>query len=286
MVSLHPAGDGLWRSLLPQASGRSYRLCRNYSDADVCNWAIPEEDHDPLCRSCRLTRVIPDLGREGAQAAWYKLEAAKRRLIYSLMHLGVAVVSRSEDPSAASPSSSWRTRARRARRRITGHANGLITVNIAEADDAERERRRVQFREPYRTLLGHFRHEIGHYYWEWLIESGPRHEPLPGAVRRRACGLCGRAPAASRTTVALRRGRPATSRRTRAPTVGGLGRNVGALPPHDRHAGDGRRLRRFAASRGATTIRRSRPRRYRASRSAPPSTNGDSGCRLPICSTT
>jgi hypothetical protein len=115
MVSLQPAGAGLWRSLLPQAAGRSYRLCRNYSDADVCNWAIPEDDPDPLCRSCRLTRVIPDLGREGAQAAWYKLEAAKRRLIYSLMHLGVAIVSRSEDPNAASPSSSSRTRtARRA----------------------------------------------------------------------------------------------------------------------------------------------------------------------------
>jgi hypothetical protein len=52
---------------------------------------------------------------------------------------------------------------------LTGHADGVITINIAEADDPERERRRTQLHEPYRTLLGHFRHEIGHYYWDRLI---------------------------------------------------------------------------------------------------------------------
>jgi hypothetical protein len=54
---------------------------------------------------------------------------------------------------------------------LTGHANGLITINIAEADDVERERRRQQLHEPYRTLLGHFRHEVGHYYWDRLIKD-------------------------------------------------------------------------------------------------------------------
>jgi len=56
----------------------------------------------------------------------------------------------------------------------TGHADGIITINIAEADDAERERRRRQLYEPYRTLLGHFRHESGHYYWDLLIKNSPR----------------------------------------------------------------------------------------------------------------
>ena len=52
---------------------------------------------------------------------------------------------------------------------LTGHASGLITLNVEEADDAKREKIRHDLREPYRTLLGHFRHEIGHYYWDRLV---------------------------------------------------------------------------------------------------------------------
>jgi hypothetical protein len=52
---------------------------------------------------------------------------------------------------------------------MTGHTDGVITINLAEADDLECERRRHQMGEPHRTLLGHFRHEIGHYYWDRLI---------------------------------------------------------------------------------------------------------------------
>ena len=59
---------------------------------------------------------------------------------------------------------------------VTGHASGLITINLAEADDAERERQRNRMGEPYRTLLGHFRHEIAHYYWSRLIENSNRLE--------------------------------------------------------------------------------------------------------------
>jgi hypothetical protein len=56
---------------------------------------------------------------------------------------------------------------------LTGHDNGLITINIAEADDAERERRRLSMGEPYRTLLGHLRHEVGHYFWNVLVRDDP-----------------------------------------------------------------------------------------------------------------
>jgi len=178
MGSLDGAGDGLWRSPLKLAAGRTYRLCGNYTAHDICNWAIPADDRDPLCRSCRLTRVIPDLARDGAQAAWYRLEAAKRRLIYSLLHLGVPVVSRSEDSERGLAFEFLADTEEPGARVVTGHANGLITLNIAEADDVERERRRHRFNEPYRTVLGHFRHEIGHYYWQWLIEGGPRLEPF------------------------------------------------------------------------------------------------------------
>src|SRR6218665_1784299 len=56
---------------------------------------------------------------------------------------------------------------------MTGHAAGVITLNVAEADDDERVRRRVQLFEPYRTLLGHLRHESGHYYWDQLVRDHP-----------------------------------------------------------------------------------------------------------------
>jgi hypothetical protein len=55
---------------------------------------------------------------------------------------------------------------------LTGHENGLITLNINEADDAQREKIRKQMGEPYRTLLGHFRHEVGHYFWDVLVRDG------------------------------------------------------------------------------------------------------------------
>lgn len=169
MAAGQPHVDGQWRTELPEASRRRFRACRNYSEQNVCNWLVPDEDPQPFCESCRLTRVIPNLARPGNHAAWFKLEAAKRRLLYSLRQLHCPIEKISyhflSDEYAAEPV-------------LTGHARGVITVNIAEADDAERERRRQQMREPYRTLLGHFRHEIGHYYWERLISSSARLEPF------------------------------------------------------------------------------------------------------------
>jgi hypothetical protein len=177
--SLDPAGENLWRSSFGQAEGKKYRLCENYSKESVCNWAVPAEDPDPLCRSCRLTQVIPDLTRPGYKEAWYKLESAKRRLVYSLVTLGCPIKSKSDDPEGglayrflADPETPGADPV------FTGHANGVITLNLAEADDAERERRRQQLHEPYRTLLGHFRHEAGHYYWEKLIRKSPRIDPF------------------------------------------------------------------------------------------------------------
>jgi hypothetical protein len=100
------------------------------------------------------------------------IEVAKHRLFYTLIKLRLPLATRREDPeglafdfiAAATPSAPV----------MTGHANGLVTINLAEADDAERERARNQMGEPYRTLLGHFRHEIAHYYWSRLIENSNR----------------------------------------------------------------------------------------------------------------
>jgi hypothetical protein len=136
---------------------------------------VPADDANPLCRSCRLTRVIPDLGVPGNKAAWFRLEAAKRRLVYSLLYLGVPLEGKIEHPQRglafeflADPPGAPKV--------TTGHADGVITVNIAEADDAERVKRRVQLHEPYRTLVGHMRHEVGHYYWDRLVRDAPRLE--------------------------------------------------------------------------------------------------------------
>jgi hypothetical protein len=158
--ALNPSGGATWRS----TAGADYRLCQNYSVHDVCNWAVLANDFNPYCISCRLTRVIPDLSVDGNKMAWAKFEAAKRRLNYSLLGFGLPVTSKTDDPERGV---SYEFLADLPNQpALTGHEFGVITINIAEADDAERERRRLQLHEPYRTILGHFRHEIGHYYWD------------------------------------------------------------------------------------------------------------------------
>lgn len=174
MVSLE--GDGEEKTT-PAAPGRKYRLCANYTRNNTCNWAVPADSPHELCESCRFTRVIPDLSQPELKTAWYKLEVAKRRVLYEIAGLGLPLVAKADDEAsglafeflADSPEAG-------AAPVLTGHANGVITIALAEADDAERERRRQQMHEPYRTLLGHFRHEIGHYYWDRLIRDGGRRE--------------------------------------------------------------------------------------------------------------
>jgi hypothetical protein len=96
--SLQAVAGGAWQSPIPAASGHTYRLCENYDGANVCNWAVLADDPNPLCRSCRLTRVIPDLSQPGHREAWYRLEVAKRRLVYSLLSLLLPLHNKVEDP--------------------------------------------------------------------------------------------------------------------------------------------------------------------------------------------
>ena len=153
------------------AGGAAYRLCRNWTDHSVCNWAVPAEDPHELCRACRLNLVIPQLSDPAAAAAWARLEAAKRRLVYSLLQLGLRVEPRADDAERGLAFSFKQDLPDEKVR--TGHDDGVITINLAEADDAFREKMRVQLGEPYRTVLGHFRHEIGHYYWARLVDGTP-----------------------------------------------------------------------------------------------------------------
>lgn len=168
--------EGLWR---PRARGKKpssarYRLCHNHTAQNACNFAVPSEDPNPLCVACRLTRVLPDLSQPDNPQRWYRMEVAKRRLFYTLGKLGL-LATNPADGRADGPVFEFLADMP-GQPVMTGHAQGLITLNVAEADDAERVRRRVEMHEPYRTLLGHFRHESGHYYWDRLIDEGGRAE--------------------------------------------------------------------------------------------------------------
>jgi len=168
--------DALWRPRTrgKQTSAARYRLCGNHTSQNACNFAVPAHDPNPLCVSCRLTRILPDLSVPGNPQRWFRLEAAKRRLFYTLGKLGLLAT----DPAngeADGPIFEFLADVP-GHPVLTGHAQGVITINVAEADDAERVKRREEMHEPYRTLLGHFRHESGHYYWDRLIDEGGRTE--------------------------------------------------------------------------------------------------------------
>ncbi|MGF1531188.1 MAG: putative zinc-binding metallopeptidase [Puniceicoccaceae bacterium] len=175
--ALEPAGNGLWETV---GDRQLVKLCKNYQVFSVCNWILPAESPEDFCLSCRFNEVIPDLRVAGNQQRWQTLENAKRRLLYSLLRLKLPLTPRSIDPSGLGfafladedPAHSQAP----AEKVLTGHANGLITLNIAEADSSERERVREEMGEPYRTILGHFRHESGHYYWDRLIHQTDKME--------------------------------------------------------------------------------------------------------------
>ncbi len=169
LVSLEPDGDHFRAPPLP---GQSFVYCAN-SQHGACNWLVEyNPGGEPFCRACRHNGVIPPMDNPENVAEWQVIERAKKRLFYSLLRLNLPIATRAEDPmhglrfefladtGADKPV-------------MTGHDSGIITLSLAEADDAERERRRAAMHEPYRTLLGHFRHEIGHYYWDLLVEPSP-----------------------------------------------------------------------------------------------------------------
>lgn len=149
-----------------------WKRCANFELAAGCNWLVRAEETETLCRSCRLNRTIPNLSNAQNGEWWRKIEVAKRRMVAQLLSLGLPVVSESEDPARGLAFDFLRS-PENGPRVLTGHADGLITLNVEEADDSVREKTRNEMREPYRTLLGHFRHEVGHYYWDRLVAGTP-----------------------------------------------------------------------------------------------------------------
>ncbi len=181
--AFHQTPQGTF-AVVGDKSGRLWKKCRNYVEENVCNWMLPADSAEGYCPSCRLNEVIPDLSAGNNHALWAKMEAAKRRLTFSLLRLRLPVLSKEDNPERglayrflADPDDDFA----QTRRILTGHDGGVITINIAEADDAVREKMRLDMREVYRTLLGHFRHESGHYYWDRLFADTGR-EPEFRAV--------------------------------------------------------------------------------------------------------
>ena len=176
VVAIQPGpAPGTW---VEQGREELLKFCGNRDSAASCNWMMFAHNPQTLCMACRLNRTIPNLGDSDNAWYWARIEAAKRRLVSQLVALELPVRSKvTEDPERGlmfdflrSPPNGPRV--------MTGHASGLITINVEEADDAKREKIKHDLHEPYRTLLGHFRHEVGHYYWDRLIWNTPWLEPF------------------------------------------------------------------------------------------------------------
>ncbi len=176
MLTLLPENAGHWWVNRKRMKMRSCAL----RDHPVgCNWLVSKNDKHEQCCACRLTRTIPQQNIPINVRRWTVLERAKKRLMYSLLALGLPIVSREDDPEYGLTFDfleDQRSNPLIKREFVyTGHNNGVITVNVVEADDSYRVTTRERMNERYRTVLGHFRHESGHYYWDKLIKDSEWH---------------------------------------------------------------------------------------------------------------
>lgn len=162
MVTLLPAGENVFTD--SKNNKNTWRFCSNAQHA-ACNWLIPASQPGEFCIACDVNRIIPALDKEENLSRWRRIEVAKHRLVYSLLrfHLPVEAKQGEEETGIAFD---FLADTNPAQKVMTGHDNGTITLNIDEADEAQRVRHKLDLGEKYRTLLGHFRHEIGHYYWD------------------------------------------------------------------------------------------------------------------------
>lgn len=168
-------GTDLFREISELPDAVEYRYCDNRRKHDACNWLVPNDSEHRHCVSCRLTEELPPLQDETRRKSWVKVEAAKRRLLYSLLRLGLPIHGPSEEQKLGL---AFRFQESTPEHPVmTGHASGVITLNMAEANAAFRENAKEKLGEAYRTVLGHLRHECGHYYWDLLVY--PSKEWLP-----------------------------------------------------------------------------------------------------------
>lgn len=168
MITLADWGGGVYHDIL----GNAYRYCANGENFGVCNWLRPADSDNCLCKACQLNRTVPNQSREENQRRWLALERAKKRLYYTLAQLNLPIISGWSDPERGllmdfiedSRSSDQFPESFVS----TGYLGGVITINALEADDVARAVAKDELGETYRTVLGHMRHESGHYYWSLL----------------------------------------------------------------------------------------------------------------------
>jgi hypothetical protein len=147
---------------LDRPPGSALHRCANATVA-ACNWLVAEPGR--LCRSCELTRTRPNDDDRAGLAAFAAAEAAKRRVVMQLLDLGL--------PGVAPDQLRFDLLSSEHQPVTTGHADGVVTIDLAESDDARREQLRAELDEPYRTMLGHLRHELGHYFQPIVIGGDP-----------------------------------------------------------------------------------------------------------------
>ena len=236
-------------------------ICANLNRCG-CNWIADPASVLGLCFSCRLTRTRPADADAVGLAQYWVAEAAKRRLIFGLDELELPImISDGFAGLAFDLLSSTQGKI------ITGHLNGIITLDLAESNDSHREALRQSMDEPYRTVLGHFRHEIGHYYCQLLALTPDRRdefrtlfgdetlsyeEALQRHYASRELASSGRASSSARTRPCIRsrisRRCSATSctspTRCRRRGSSGCCRNRISATTSSRHAGTARKLRK------------------------------------------
>ncbi|HEX4086034.1 MAG TPA: putative zinc-binding metallopeptidase [Chthoniobacteraceae bacterium] len=176
-VGYDPASGGM----VTVALASPFKRCKNGLDHAVCNWVVPRDGAEPFCPACALNLIIPDLRIARNLEAWHKIEIAKRRILYTLYDLGLHPVGRKQDPRNGLAFDFLRPTP--GNNVLTGHDDGIITLNVNEAEDDQRARLRGELGESYRTLIGHFRHEIGHYYWDRFFTGRTGDDPLMRGFR-------------------------------------------------------------------------------------------------------
>lgn len=169
LFSLNPEASE-W--VIPEAIPSSYTYCKNHQ-TESCNWLVAVNAESDFCTACNLNRTIPNLNEVKNLRKWQRLEVAKHRLIYQLQRLNLPIESKLQYPERGFCFDfiAKKDVSNAAGNIMTGHANGVITILLSEADSVFREKMRRKLKERYRTLIGHFRHEVGHYYWDRLIKT-------------------------------------------------------------------------------------------------------------------
>ena len=180
MHALEPSDDA-WRVVADP--GRQVRFCAN-AELDICNWTLPAGSQNSFCPACSHNRLVPNIDTAEGVERWRRISQAQRHLFYSFLRWNLPHPDRNEDPEGGlvfdfledtiNPDGTIVPA-------MTGHEEGVIVIRAAEADDVTRELTRTMMNEPYRTLLGHFRHEAGHFIWNKLVRDRDRFAPFRDA---------------------------------------------------------------------------------------------------------